>query len=1029
MYCRFPFVFLLLACCTTIAQQRKIIFDHYGIQQGFKSRVCRTVVKTGDGMVWITTDNGLVRYDSKKFRYFQHDFSDSTTIASNFTDQMVVDKEGKLWLVAGGGIDTFDPQTEKFTHCYIVQEGKKKFDFNPESLLFDSTSNRIWAGSWMGLYYCTPGSRQFINAKADTSSSALLSQVFFDIKKGKGGTIWLCNSDGFYQYHPGTGFVRQFHVPTQDNNIIDDDGAFCLYPENEEIIWVGTWTKGLVRYNLLTGAGKHYYYSDYTKEQNGITFISTTGLQSEKDILWLSTANKGLSAFNKLTGSFTFYYSELQNDKYGIKGLSNRHLPATSEGMWIASENGLHRYDYAKQLFGTVDFKSLNPWLATAQPAEHFCIPPATNNTDSIAWFHLPYLNAYSYNLKTGKLTEAPSSLKKYLTGSVYSAFVDAAGIYWAGTELYGLVAYDLKKNKLVIPERTMFYNESEWVSGFFEDNTNRFWLQTYNGLFQYDRVAKKATPVAVVNDALNSKGLSLHIKGMIQDEKGRYWMIAASGKKEKKAIVMYDAEKNNVRLYYGAQNKEQGFPDETVIRNITICAGQVFVSTSEGLLQFNSDEATPRFQLHTVKDGLAGNDISEVVCDRENKIWCSTDFGVSCFIPDKKFIINYLHTTSGIGPQKMPMLYLSPNTGILYASQQAGFNYVNPSGIIEEAPPRIRFTGMYIFNQPYLHNNRQLQDGDEITLRYNQNMIAVEFTGMSFSNPDDNQFSFMLEGLEKEWNLSKNNIAAYTNLAPGKYKLLVKASNSSGVWTKEPSVITFIIRPPFWKTWWFITLVAVSIAALLYALYRYRINQLVHIQRIRNTISRNLHDEIGSTLTSISILSAVSQKAMENDPEQAKEMLEKIAGQSKTIQQNMSDIVWAIRSDNDKVDNLLVRIREYAAQSLEPLGIKTNIEAEAEVLNKSLSLEARKEVLLICKEALNNIAKHAGAKEAVVRLDKIDGRLKLLIGDNGQWKKDGMGSGTGLKSMQQRAVALGGALEISQDKGGTSIIVIVPLT
>jgi ligand-binding sensor domain-containing protein/two-component sensor histidine kinase len=1029
MYRGFTIIFSLLTCCTTIAQQQKIIFDHYGTQQGFNSRVCRTVVKTADGMVWITTSNGLVCYDSKKFRFFQHDVADSTSIASNFTDQLAADKEGRIWLVAGGGIDTFDPQTEKFSHCYVIHEGKKKEDFNPESLLYDSATNRIWAGSRLGLFYCTPGSNQFIKAKAGAAADEILGQVFFDIKKGKGETIWLCNSDGFYQYNPSTGFVKTFHVPGQNDHVKDDDAAFCLFPESEEIIWIGTWTKGLVRYNLLTGTGKHYYYSDYTKEQNGITFISATGLQNEKDMLWLSTANKGLASFNKKTGSFTFYYSELQNNIYGIKGLSNRHLPTTTEGMWIASENGLHRYDYAKQLFNTVDLKMKDPLLANALPLDFFQAVPAENGAGNNYFFLVPYLGFYQYNSKTGSLSETSPFLKKYVTTSIFAAFTDAEGVYWLSTGLYGLVGFDLKKKGLVFPEYSFFNHDREWVTGFAEDNQKQLWLSTYKGLYLFNRNEKKAIPVTSVNDALNANKLSLHIEGLTQDDKGRFWMLAASDKKEKKAIVRFDAEKNKTQLYFDAQHSKLGFPGWTDIGSVTSCGGQVYAATGAGLLMFSSEDTSPRFRMLTVKDGLVANAIRQLVSDKENRIWCSTDFGVSCYIPDKKFVINYLHTTSGIGPQRAPSLYLSPNTGLVYASQQGGFNYFNPGNITTEAAPRIRFTGMQLFNQPYLHNNRQLQDGDEVKLKHNQNMISVEFTGMSFSNPDDNQFSFMLEGLEKEWNVSKNNIASYMNLAPGTYKLLVKASNGSGVWTKEPSVITFVIRPPFWKTWWFIPVIGLVIVGAIYSLYRYRINQLLRVQKMRNTISRNLHDEIGSTLTSISILSNVSQQAMEKEPQQAKEMLQKIATQSKTIQQNMSDIVWAIRSDTDKIEDLLVRMREYAAQTLEPLQIKTGIAVDEALVKKSLGLETRKEILLIYKEAVNNIAKHAGATAVSISLQKNNSDLLLQINDNGKWKGNGKSSGTGITSMQHRAAAIGGQAEITHTADGTSVIVMAPIT
>jgi signal transduction histidine kinase len=204
------------------------------------------------------------------------------------------------------------------------------------------------------------------------------------------------------------------------------------------------------------------------------------------------------------------------------------------------------------------------------------------------------------------------------------------------------------------------------------------------------------------------------------------------------------------------------------------------------------------------------------------------------------------------------------------------------------------------------------------------------------------------------------------------------------------------------------------------------RIKRINEKNKLRNKIASDLHDEIGSTLTSINILSNVSQQAMEQQPLQAKEMMQQIAQQSKNIQQSMSDIVWSIRSENEKVEDLLVRMREYAAQTLEPLNITTTIEAEDNVGNKNLPMEYRKDLLLIYKEAINNIAKHADATVATIQLTNGKNNITLTIQDNGTWK--GANSGTGTKTMQERAEKIGGDLIINTLETGTKIKVVIPI-
>jgi two-component system, NarL family, sensor histidine kinase UhpB len=206
------------------------------------------------------------------------------------------------------------------------------------------------------------------------------------------------------------------------------------------------------------------------------------------------------------------------------------------------------------------------------------------------------------------------------------------------------------------------------------------------------------------------------------------------------------------------------------------------------------------------------------------------------------------------------------------------------------------------------------------------------------------------------------------------------------------------------------------------------KLEQQSALLEIRNNISKDLHDEIGSTLTSISILSNVSELALEKQPTQAKEMIHQIAIQSKCIQQNMSDIVWSIRSENESIENLTTRIREYAAQTLEPLNIDASISMDENILTQKLPMRYRKEILLICKEAINNIAKHSGANKVALVIKKVKQHIVLHIDDNGTWKGSSTGTGTGTKSMRERAASILGKLDINSTVSGTSINAIIPI-
>lgn len=221
-------------------------------------------------------------------------------------------------------------------------------------------------------------------------------------------------------------------------------------------------------------------------------------------------------------------------------------------------------------------------------------------------------------------------------------------------------------------------------------------------------------------------------------------------------------------------------------------------------------------------------------------------------------------------------------------------------------------------------------------------------------------------------------------------------------------------------------------IAIVLFSRYKLKrkLQEQQKILNIRDNISKDLHDEIGSTLTSINILSTLSQKAFSENPEQAKEMLQQISSQSKTIQQNMSDIVWAMRPDNDRIENLEVRMREFAVQTLESNNIQTHFDFDKELLEKTLPHEVRRDLLLIYKEAVTNIVKHAGASKMNISFTEQSGYAILSIKDNGVGVHNSghTSSGTGTKTMNQRALAIGGVLQISNHGNGTLVEVRLPI-
>ncbi len=308
--------------------------------------------------------------------------------------------------------------------------------------------------------------------------------------------------------------------------------------------------------------------------------------------------------------------------------------------------------------------------------------------------------------------------------------------------------------------------------------------------------------------------------------------------------------------------------------------------------------------------------------------------------------------------------------------------------------------------------------------LSHRQNSIAFDFAGLSFRDEENVRYRYQMGGLDKDWSpVTDRRYVNYSNLSPGDYVFRVLAGNNDGVWSTSPATIRFHIDTPFWLTGWFITLCVVSFAALLYVFYRYRLQQALQIERLRTKISTDLHDDIGSTLSSISIMSdMILQENKGGAPDM---MAREIKDNSLLLMDKMDDIVWSINPRNDALENMMARIQRFASQLFEAKGIDYEIEIGNNIRRLRLPMEYRQNVYLIMKEAINNLVKYADADKVIIKAGSVDHDLLVEINDNGKgFAFPDNNSGNGIANMKSRAALMKATLQIQSEPGkGTTVI------
>ncbi|HRF16674.1 MAG TPA: triple tyrosine motif-containing protein, partial [Chitinophagaceae bacterium] len=359
----------------------------------------------------------------------------------------------------------------------------------------------------------------------------------------------------------------------------------------------------------------------------------------------------------------------------------------------------------------------------------------------------------------------------------------------------------------------------------------------------------------------------------------------------------------------------------------------------------------------------------------------------------------------------------------ILFAGSN-GLMYFMPSLFENKKPPaNVVITDFKLFND-YLPLDSLLKR-PKLEFNSDENSFSIYFSSLSYSQKEKLTYYYKMEGVDKEWiKADRQNYVNYPLLPPGHYTFSVYCENIDGIRSKEITSFEIYIKPPFWKTYWFISTLLLIILLFIYALHRLRVNKLLAVEKIRNRVARDLHDDMGSTLSTINILSTMAKSKLNSDNVKTSEYISKISENSQRMMEAMDDIVWSIKPMNDSMQKIIARMREYATNILEAKDIEVSFNIEEEVNDVKLDMEARRDFFLVFKEAVNNAAKYSKAEKVKINLFILTGQLTLEVIDDGEGFDVALAdSGNGLSNMQKRADAMQGRLQIISKKGNGTIV------
>jgi signal transduction histidine kinase len=443
-------------------------------------------------------------------------------------------------------------------------------------------------------------------------------------------------------------------------------------------------------------------------------------------------------------------------------------------------------------------------------------------------------------------------------------------------------------------------------------------------------------------------------------------------------------------------------------------------------------DRATGRCVRYLEREGFPSSWVYGILQDDEGRLWLSTNAGLVLF-DDRQAagdrFVHFDHRDGLAGDEFNRRSHVRRRNGEML--------FGGPNGVTRFFPEAIRGSRRHApvvlkaFHSlgKRVHFDRDIADVTLIELSPYQNAFSFQYTALSFWGASRQEYQYMLEGLDNDWiRAGVERSVQYAYVPPGEYVFRVRGANGDGA-RRDPGVaVRLVIHPPFWTRWWFIALSALAVGLAAAAIVRARVRRMRDMELLRTRIARDLHDEIGSNLSSIAMRSEMLQRQSALDDRERK-TLNGISSVALTTLNDMKDIVWLIRPGNDALDDLFLRMKDTAASLLE--GREYRLTFPAEPVDRRIGLEWKQNVYLLYKEALTNIARHSGATSADIEARVEANRLMLRIRDDGAgFDPAGSSAGNGLRNMRERAGLIGASLDIQTRPGeGTTVSLAARIT
>jgi signal transduction histidine kinase/ligand-binding sensor domain-containing protein/CheY-like chemotaxis protein len=818
----FPLLLLFALQVTAIVvypQGRAPKFKRLTTDDGLSQGHVNAIYKDQKGFMWFATDEGLNKYDGYRFTVYKNNLQNISSISNNYVYDMLEDKAGNFWIATASGLDRFDRKREIFTR--FLTNGT-----NTVRDIFLDSKQRIWLATEKGMYLINAAKQTYIVYRhSETGGNSISSDIIYKITEDNEGELWIATNNGLNRFDPKTQRFQHYKNDPLNPKSIGANWIQTVYKDQKGNIWAGTLGAGIALYDRR----KDSFIKFAHNASDPASIAHNDILSFSEDVhgnLWIGTQNGGISVFDYATSGFVTYVND-NNDNTSLSNNSIYCIYRDDIGnMWVGTWSGGANF---LPRFGD-KFKHYKQAPDNDKGLTNSIVLCIAGDSDGYIWIGTDGGGLNRFDRKTQTFTnyrhnilDKNSVASDYILGIVeVEPNLLAIGYHRRGFDLF-----NTKTGRFThfLPEKDNLNSLSEFtVNAVFKDHAGFVWLGTYGGgINRFDPKTNRFTRYQH-NPLDNNSVSSNFVRTLYEDRQGNLWVATESG------LDLFDRKNNRFIHYQHDPANTKSVGHKLVECLLEDKSGNLWMGTGSGLSLF--DRKGQSVALYSEKDGLANDMIRSILEDDKGQLWITSNQGLTCFNPATRAFRNYGIADGLQGTEfKSRCAYKAPD-GELYFGGPKGLNVFYPDSIRDnDFVPPVYITDFQIFNKPVplgeVHEG-QINEAKEIVLTYKQSVFTFEFAALNYTLPGKNQYAYMLQGFDKAWNhVGNKRTATYTNLDAGEYVFQVAASNNDGVWNKSGTSIRLNVRPPFWLTWWFKAIVAMTITGAAFAFYFFRINTI----------------------------------------------------------------------------------------------------------------------------------------------------------------------------------------------------------